>query len=182
MSSWQIVCPTVRDDEGWYPNSPSTPGLCVWRNLSTNSWVSLYTNQDISLKMGSPESFQSSTFTWNTFKKRFYPCSLGKLHHYGCESTMSVLLHLIIKSMMYTTCLSVQIDKVIGNLMSWRYWHTHLFCGLTSPTNITYWNFILLKSLPEDLELSKISPKSSITTQMSFVCDEKDPWPYFPFY
>ena len=41
---------------------------------------------------------------WPAQGQGFYPCRLRKLHPSGCENTVSSLLHLVIKTMLYTPC------------------------------------------------------------------------------
>ena len=47
---------------------------------------------------------KSGAFVGNPFKKGFYPSFLRKLHHFGGESTMSIVLHLVIKPILHTQC------------------------------------------------------------------------------
>ena len=165
-----MTSPTVIDDEGIHPNSPSGPGLCVCEGTSqptpTPDWVYYDSSFQSEVTPRRPAPFTrrrwshdtrdlvhkpdqlledglSSAFVCNTFKKRvYYPCCLRNLHHWcrydsleirfllissffrwfknssqpdivhinqinfflmhsgpGCESTMSVLLHLVIKAL-----------------------------------------------------------------------------------
>ena len=47
---------------------------------------------------------QFSAFVCDPLKEGFYPCRLRKLHPSGYESTVSSLLHLVMKTMLYTPC------------------------------------------------------------------------------
>ena len=126
--------------------SLSTRFVCARRSLSTNSWLSLflllewihpsidqqcsqadaehmtpealYANQASSLKMGCPVLLSlppSRTFLSMLLEKAssFWVWT----HHERSPSPhhQSDAVH---------TMLSVEIDKVMRNLMSWRYWHT----------------------------------------------------------
>jgi hypothetical protein len=109
---------------------------CTWRIVWTNSWVSLlfhfewiYPSIDqqssqVDTEDMTPVSFKQCTqirtdpwrltvsdFDCYTVKKRFYSCFLRKLHHFEYEDTMSVLLHLVIKGILYTPCYPLRLTK-----------------------------------------------------------------------
>jgi len=142
----------------YHPNSPSAPGLCVRERFSqlTSAWSyssfesesvgsvslnplidqkcshtdtenmtpeTLYVNQTSSLNRGS-----RCFVVGKTFKKCFYRGWLRKFQHFGGEITMTVVLDLVIKTILYTQCFQLPLCQ---NVYQERLWIT-LLCHLRS--------------------------------------------------